>query len=224
MRTNSSSHIINRNSLRINESTNEYFYAYGALLDQDDRENSIDDRNVEEMQTYKRQKYIVIANSLSAAIVYFIATQLLFIGPFSRIVTDTWHIVSLKATQIIVYCPSIVMNLFSICTSQNSNENILECKHFSTSDFLLLFTSAGYFAYLFLRIIASVGVFIAQPESNTTNMLSMVFALISVVNIIMATDTIYSFYFFLFIYFHQTIHQNIYKITKILWRSRQKSQ
>ena len=206
MRTNSSSHVINRNSLRINESTNEYFYAYGALLDQDDRENSIDDRNVEEMRTYKRQKYFVIAISLSAAIVYFISTQLLSIGPFSRIVTDTWHIVSLKATQSIVYCPLIVMNVFSIRTLQNSNENILECKQFSTSDFLLLFTSAGYFVYLFLRIIASVGVFIVQSESNTTNVLLVVFTLISVVDIWLQTQFIITSHY---------MHRSVQKLPKV---------
>ena len=152
----------------INEQ-NEHLPDYRALLDQSESENSLlQGRCDTTSRSHKYLKYIVIAASVFIGIGYWAASEILEIGPLTFILekhlSKTTRSVLTKIIIGLVYLPLVVMNFISIHKLQRSSDDIPQMKHFTTSDLLLLITSAGYFVYFILRSIANINIFINDRE------------------------------------------------------------
>ena len=150
-------------STRIN-GHDENLQDYGALLDQSESQIG----HATSSTSHKYLKYIVIAASVVMAIGYWTAVEILLFGPFSSIaeksLSNTTRSVLTKFIQGVVYLPMIVMNFISLHKLQRSSDSIPQMKHFTTSDLLLLITSAGFFVYKVLRSITSLNIFIDDRE------------------------------------------------------------
>ena len=154
----------------INEQ-NEDLQDYGALLDQSESEDSLSQSGYDTTSTrHKYMKYIVIAASVFIGIGYWAASQILPFGPLSFIaekhLSDITRAVLTKVIIGLVYLPLVVTNFISIHKLQGSSDNIPQMKQFTTSDLLLLTTSASYFVYFIIRSIANINIFIndRKPE------------------------------------------------------------
>ena len=160
-------HQFNRET-RINEQ-NEDLPDYGALFDQSESENSLlQGRCDTTSRSHKYLKYIVIAASVFIGTGYWAASEILEIGPLTFILekhlSEATRSVLTKIITGLVYLPLVVMNFISIHKVQRSSDDIPQMKHFTTSDLLLLITSAGYFVYFILRSIANINIFINDRE------------------------------------------------------------
>ena len=155
---------------RINEQ-NEDLPDYSALVDQSESEDSLSQSGYDTTsRSHKYLKYIVITASVFIGIGYWAASQILKMGPFSfiaeKVLSDSTRSVLINFIIGLVYLPLVVMTFVSIHKLQRSSDSIPLMKHFTTSDLLLLITSAGYFVYFILASIANINIFIDdwKPE------------------------------------------------------------
>ena len=159
---------------------NEYFQDYGALLARVNEETH--SRHDERTRIRKFQKCVIIGLSVIIGTGYFISTQLLTVGPFtkwSRSLPDTPRTVITRIIQSAVFLPLIVLNLVSIRKLQSINVNISKIPQYTSSDNLLLLTTGTEFCYMVLRTVADIGVvFVDDDEStNVTLLFYVIFTL-----------------------------------------------
>ena len=190
---------------------NRYFRDYGALLARVNEESLINNRYSEKKTTHKIQKRIVIGLSVVMGTGYFISMQLSTVGPFtkwSQSLQNTPRTVITRIVESAVYLPLIVLNLVSIRKLQNSNVNISKIQQYTSSDNLLLLTTAVQFGYRVLRAIAAIGVvFVGSISANGTLLFYAIFILFSFTPIWTQTHLIMSANY---------VYRSVYKLPKVV--------
>ena len=190
---------------------NGYFRDYGALLAHDNEESLISIRYREQNTTHKLQKRIIIGLSVVIGTGYFISMQLSAVGPFtkwSQYLPDTPRTITTRIIESVVYLPLIILNLVSIRKLQNSNKSISKIQQYTSSDNLLLLTTAVEFCYMVLRTIATIGVVFVDSESiDVTLLFYAIFTLFSFVRIWGQTHLIMSANY---------VHRSAYKLPKVV--------
>ena len=158
----------NRNSRQsLCQEQNGHIQDYGTLLE---AEYLIQRRNSEETRTSKIHKYLGFAFSCLIGLGYFSASQILIVGPFSGIssnLPDTTRSIIITIVQAVVYLPLFVAVVISIHTFQGHSNTTETIRQFTTSDYLLLFTSAANVAFYSLKTIGVVGLFYVESEFTT---------------------------------------------------------
>ena len=184
------------------------FQDYEALSDQSESEDSISQiRYATSSTSHKYLKYVVTIVSVVIGIGYLTAVEILPFRPFSFVVerslSDTSRSVLTRTITGAVYLPLIVMNLISLHKLQKSDDGIPMTKHFTTSDLLLLITSASYFVNFVLQNIAIIDILI--DDGGPKYILYLVFGIGGIVQIWAQTQFLITAHY---------VHRSVQKLPK----------
>ena len=127
--------------------------------------------NDQRIKRYKLQTSIVVAISVCVTVLFVIACSK-HITPVLRTYRDTPVVKWISDLyQPIVFAPLILLIIISLYKLNNSKIDIKKSKHFTSTDYLLLFTSSAVFVHNILQIFSLIGFFVTRSNVSTLEIL-----------------------------------------------------
>ena len=158
-------------SLEIRRDQDQNYEATGddqALLTAETGSVSLHYSNDQKIKRYKLQTSIVIAISACVSVLFGTACFILPPTPVLRAVRHTAVVKWIKYVHDpILFAPLNLLMVIAICKLNKSKICFRKSKHFTSTDYLLLFTSSALFVYSILHIFSQIGLFVARSKVDT---------------------------------------------------------
>ena len=123
--------------------------------------------NDEGITRYKLQTSIVVAISVCVTVLFVTACSILPPTPVLRSVENTTVVKWIDDLhQATVFTPLILLIIISLYKLNNSKIGIRKSKHFTRTDYLLLFTSSAIFVYNTLHIFSLIRLLVVRSKEN----------------------------------------------------------